>query len=625
MHALCIETKVQHTDHTDHTDQIQSDALEDNALLHRTAIPGYIRSYMIQKHGIQSRGMQSLHAFVKAVTKLAPADLRIRDFAVLSGMKHSEGWREALTDFALAALSMVFDSTRIYECLEPSANPDPLIDTGVAAHAAQVAWDKFAFGPCPAHLGGAGHEMSSGSAQVRFYDWWSRMQASWLAASCYINTQLLDIFCAHDENSDGVLDSSEFAKMLKTFLSQNDLHAEGFESSALYTMCLSETEVIARQSGLEDLDSDIILPQAFVNVIRDKSLERGLSFAGTQSSGSEGNAHALGWNALKRADSSLVTSAAQLTGMGGLGKGEMYREGEMYGLRSERVGQQAEGEGGQEKMVELVVTALEQRLQQDLQSMHCRYDQLQGVHESQAETMEQILQLLSDHFRALSQGAVTGAETDSERAEKGAGEQGTAGGVAQYGAGASSDLSYMSHDSRAGMIDDSPSSVHRVHVSSRLSAISSRWPPTGETQRQPGLDARSRPPVWPRAWESGEVRGDEVRQNGWSRTASATTQVSFHHKAVEAERGEDRLVRQGVGGIGNTDLYRQARMISSEPRPSQLLDPSPRARAHTPNSTRGREEGFETSRSHAYPSSRTPRGRMQPQLTLTNSRTYKTQ
>jgi len=140
----------------------------------------------------------------QATIKHASQDLRIQDFGVMSGILHSPGWNESLCDFALAGLQLVIRKDVIQESLEPRSHPDPLIDTAMAAHATEQAWEQIAFGSCPKFLIQKTFEM--GTSEVRFYEWWSMLQEAWLKASLDISRQLKEIFHAHDENKDGDLE-----------------------------------------------------------------------------------------------------------------------------------------------------------------------------------------------------------------------------------------------------------------------------------------------------------------------------------------------------------------------------------------------------------------------------------
>ena len=114
-----------------------------------------------------------------------------------------------------------------------------------------------------------------GTSEVRFYEWWSMLQEAWLRASLDISRQLKEIFHAHDENKDGVLDFDEFHKMIASFLNEEQLRLQGCDAGRLFSLCLEETSDLAKRSNIE-VEDDIILPQAFVNVARMKRLDRHL-------------------------------------------------------------------------------------------------------------------------------------------------------------------------------------------------------------------------------------------------------------------------------------------------------------------------------------------------------------
>ena len=186
-----------------------------------------------------------------------------------------DGWRQRERERGGGEENMcdIVNDAQKTQSLEPRSHPDPLIDTAMAAHATEQAWEQIAFGSCPKFLIQKTFEM--GTSEVRFYEWWSMLQEAWLKASLDISRQLKEIFHAHDENKDGVLDFDEFHKMIASFLNEEQLRLQGCDAGRLFSLCLEETSDLAKRSNI-DVEDDIILPQAFVNVARMKRLDRHL-------------------------------------------------------------------------------------------------------------------------------------------------------------------------------------------------------------------------------------------------------------------------------------------------------------------------------------------------------------
>ena len=102
--------------------------------------------------------------------------------------------------------------------------------------------------------------------QVRLHEWLEALCDSWLRSAESMEKDLRDIFTQHDANGDGVLDLGEFRGMVAAMLQDTGAPLEERQISRLFAEALEEST--AMLVGDEDMDEDVMQPEAFIRVAR---------------------------------------------------------------------------------------------------------------------------------------------------------------------------------------------------------------------------------------------------------------------------------------------------------------------------------------------------------------------
>jgi len=247
-----------------------ADMVDDREGNTRQSFPEYMRDWMINKFGLKSIALSNLCSVVMGIQARSQdkeAGSRIRVFGHLSGVIPHDCWHEDLSNMILMAMGLLFQIEKISENMGHAASKKPLVEAALAIEATSQAWNTYGFGKVPAALEDSMVQMARREGgQLRLHEWLEVLTDSWLNAAQNMEKELREIFLQHDENGDGVLDLGEFRGMVAVMLQDNAIPVDERQVSRLFAEALEESS--AMKVGDEDVDEDVMQPEAFVRVAR---------------------------------------------------------------------------------------------------------------------------------------------------------------------------------------------------------------------------------------------------------------------------------------------------------------------------------------------------------------------